>query len=446
MARQIVGMVVKLAGILVVTRLIGPDAYGLFAAVAAVTTVASTVAIFGIDVHLVRAPAGPAAENTAFTVLLGSSITLGLLAAAGAPLLGSWLRDDALVAPMRAVAVLLPVMVAVVPARARLERELRFGAVAGAELAADAVVYAVSIPLAIAGAGVWAPVGGLAARHVVLAGVTLTLAGAGLRPRLDRVELGALARFGSGYSAGKWLSLVGQLANPIVVGRLVGPVGVGQVALATRIIEQLGAVKQATMRLATAALAKLDDDRDRLRAAHREGVLVQVIGAVPLYAVAAFAAPWVVPAAFGSDWEPAAGLIGLLAIAASIGTLFNLGPPMLRVRGRNGPVVRLRALQVAALLGTTALTIPSLGVIGYGLARLARTIPFLSIHRDLTRWYRPDYRAGARWVVGLTPMMVAAWVPAPARPALLLGPVVLALLPSTRAEVVHVIGQAARGR
>jgi len=445
-ARQVIGMVVKLAGILVVTRLIGPDAYGLFAAVAGVTAVLSTVAIFGIDVQLVRTSPTPAADNTAFTVLLASSVTLGAGAALGAPLLGSWLRDDAVVAPMRTVALLLPVMVAVVPARARLERDLRFGALAGAELAADTVVYAVSIPLAVAGAGVWAPVGGLAARQLVLAGSTLALAKARLRPRLDRQELAALVRFGSGYSAGKWLSLVGQLINPIVVGRLVGPVGVGQVALATRVIEQLGAVKQATMRLATAAFAKLDDDRDRLRSAHAEGVLVQVIGSVPLYAVAAFAAPWVVPVAFGSDWQPAVELIGLLAVAASIGTLFNLGPPMLRVRGRNAPVARLRALQVTALLGTTLLAVPSLGVIGYGLARLARTVPFLSIHRELTRWYQPDYRSGARWVIGLLPMMAAGWLPALARPLLLIGPLALAFLPSTRAELASVVAQATSRR
>lgn len=444
--RQLVGIGIKLAGILVVTRLIGPDAYGTYAAAAAMAAVLSTVAVFGIDVQLVRAPNRAPTDDTAATVLLGSSMALAVAAFAAAPLLGSWLRTDAAVGPMRAVAALLPLMVIAVPARARLERDLRFGALAGAELGADLAVYAISIPLAVAGAGVWAPIGGLAARHTVLVGATSATARYRPRPALDRRELAALVRFGSGYSAGKWLSLVGQLVNPIVVGRLLGPVGVGQVALATRVVEQLGAVKQATMRLATAAFTKLGDDRDRLRTAHAEGVLVQVIGSVPLYAVAAFLAPWLVPFAFGSDWEPAAELIGLLAIAASIGTLFNLGPPMLRVRGRNGPVVRLRALQVTALLGVTMLTVPAIGVVGYGMARVARTIPFLAIHPELTRWYRPDYRAGARVVVALLPMMTAAWWPVTMRPILLIGPLVLAAMPSVRAELLTVVGEATRRR
>ncbi len=443
-ARQLVGMAIKLAGILVVTRLIGPDAYGIFAATAVVAAVLSTVAIVGIDVQLVRARPGSGTEPTALAVLLGSSVALGAAAVAGAPLLGAWLRADAAVAPMRTVAVLLPLMVVAVPARARLERDLRFGAVAGAELAADVAVYAVSIPLAVAGAGVWAPIGGLAARHVVLMAAIAILARYRPRLGLDRAELRELVRFGSGYSAGKWLSMFGQLINPIVVGRLVGPVGVGQVALATRVIEQLGAVKQATMRLAVAAFAQLDDDRARLRAAHAEGTLVQVIGSVPLAAVAAFVAPWAVPVAFGPDWEPVARLIGLLAIAASIGTLFNLGPPLLRVQGRNGPVARVRALQVGALVGTAVLVIPPLGVIGYGIGRLARALPFLLIHRELSRTFRPDYRAGVRWLVALLPMMTAAWWPAELRPVLLVGPVVLAALPATRAEVAAVVTNATR--
>ncbi|MEM9563997.1 MAG: oligosaccharide flippase family protein [Actinomycetota bacterium] len=439
-ARQLIGLVIKLVGILVVTRLIGPEAYGLFAAVAAVAAVLATIAVFGIDVQLVRSP-GSAADDTAFAVLVGSSVVIGGLAALAAPLLGSWLQDDGVVAPMRTVAVLLPLLVIGAPARARLERELRFDVVARNELAADIAVYVVSIPLAVAGAGVWAPIAGLLARNAMLV-VTSSLAARYLpRPVVDRGELVALARFGTGYSAAKWFSLVGRLVNPIVVGRVLGPVGVGHVAVASRIVEQLGAAKQATMRLAIAAFAKLGDDRDRLRAAHAEGVLVQVVGSVPLYAAAAFLAPWLVPTAFGQDWAPAAELLGLLAIAASVGTLFNLGPPFLQVRGRNGPVVRLRGLQVASLLGFTLLLVPPLGVVGYGLARLIRTIPFLTLHRELLRWFQPTYRSGARWVLALLPVMTAAWWPGEVRPVLLFGPVALASLPSTRRELRSVVAQ-----
>ncbi|MEM7323187.1 MAG: oligosaccharide flippase family protein [Actinomycetota bacterium] len=442
--RQLAGIGIRLVGILVVTRLIGPEVYGLFAAAAAVAAVLATIATFGADVQLVREGSSTAADDTAFIGLLGSSVALGGIGVAMAPSFGVWLSAEAAVAPMRAVAALVPLMVLVTPARARLERELRFVPIAAIELGADLAVIAVSIPLAVGGAGVWAPIAGLAARQLCL--VVATHLASRYRPRLrfDRAEAERLVRFGAGYSAGKWLSLVGQLVNPIVVGRVLGPTGIGHVALATRIVEQLGAVKQATMRLATAAFARIGTDRQRLRSAHAEGVLIQVVGSVPLYALAAFIGPFAVPAVFGPDWEPAATVLGLLAIAASIGTLFNLGPPLLRVLGLNRPVARLRALQVGTMLAVTAIAVPGLGVAGYGLARVARTVPFILVHRELTGWFQPSYRAGVRWLVALLPMMTAPWWPAEVRPFLLAGPILLIALPTTRDEIRYVARQVAK--
>ncbi len=439
-ARQLTGMVIKMVGILVVTGLIGPEAYGLFAAAAALAAVLSTVAIFGIDVHLVRNTGVTIqAENTAFTVLFGSSLLAGALGYLGAPLLGFWLQADEVVAPARVIAGLLPIMVLSVPARARLERDLRFAPLAATELAADLAVYAVAVPLAVAGAGVWAPIGGFAARHAVLFTATYRLSRYRPRLQLQADDAASLVRFGGGYSAGKWLSVLGQLVNPIVVGRLLGPVGVGHVALMSRIIEQLGAVKQATMRLAVAAFARLEGDRARFRSAHAEGVLIQVIGSVPLYAVAAFAGPWIVPALFGSAWLPATKLLALLAVAASVGTLFNLAAPILRVLDRNGPVAVLRACQVSALLVVAILAVPVMGPSGYGLARMARTVPFVLVHRRLATEFTPDYRSGGRWLLAFLPMMASPWLAAELRPVLILPVLLLLGHGDSRREVLAVL-------
>lgn len=444
-ARQLSGMLVKVLGILAVTRLIGPESYGLYAAAAAIGAVLSTMAIFGTDVHLVRnLPAKPVAEHTAFTMLLVSSLVLAVAGFAAAPILGTWLGSADATAPMRVVAGMLPIVVLSVPARARLERRFEFAALAGIEFGADIAVYGVAIPMAALGFGVWAPIGGFAARHVTILFSTYALSRYRPQIMLDRDELGSIGNFGAGYSAGKWLSLAGQLINPIIVGRLLGPVGVGHVAMTSRIIEQLGAVKQATVRLATAAFARLDGDRDRLRAAHSEGVLVQVLGSVPLYAAAAFTGPYLLPALFGSAWEPAVDLLALLAIAASVGTLFNLAAPILRVLDRNAPVARLRAWQVSSLVLVTTITVPTFGVAGYGFARLARTIPFVVANRAMSREFTPTYLAGFRWLLAFLPMMFSPWCPAILRPVLLLGPVAMTASTTGRRELTEVVKRATK--
>lgn len=442
-ARQLSGMVIRVVGILVITRIIGPTEYGLFAGASIIAAVLSTVAIFGLDVHLVRsAPSGRLAEDSAFTLLLAFSVVVGAAGIAAAPLFGSWLDNDGAVGPMRVLSAIVPLMVLWVPARARLERDLEFGRLAAIELSADLIVYIVAVPLAVAGALVWAPVAGFVARHLVL--LTATHVVARYRPRLgwDRHEVRQALGFGAGYSAGKWVSIAGQLVNPILVGRLLGPAGVGYVAMSSRIIEQLGAVKQATMRLATAALAKMEGDPKRLRAAHAEGVLAQLLGAVPLYAVAAFLAPWVLPWLFGDQWQPAVKLLALLAVAASFGTLFNLHAQTLQVLGRNAPVARLRALQVGTFAAVTALTVPSLGVIGFGWGRVARTVPFLIVDRDLRRVFSPSYRSGVRWLGALLPMMASPWLSAPLRPLLLIPLAVVLSTATARSEAALVLGRA----
>ena len=91
--------------------------------------------------------------------------------------------------------------------------------------------------------------------RVVAPLLPLAVAPVPARARLERaIEFGPLGAFGRDDSAGPWMTMASDLVNPLLVGRLVGPSGVASVAIAARSIEQLGAVKQATMRLATPAL------------------------------------------------------------------------------------------------------------------------------------------------------------------------------------------------
>lgn len=445
-ARQLVGMVVRTAGILVLTRLIGPTDYGLFAGSVALMAVLSTFAIFGIDVHLVRSGRHtPAAEHTAFTLLLASSVALAAVALAVAPAYGALVDDDGVVAPLRVLALTLPLVVLWVPARARLERELSFRTVAAIELVSDLIVYAVAVPAALAGAGVWAPVAGFAARHAWLLVATTVSARFRPRLRLDRDEVDAAVRFGAGYSAASWVSVGAELVNPLLIGGLLGPTAIGHVALASRLVEQLSAVKSATTRLATVALAKLSGDAARLRRAHAEGMRVQLLGtAIPL-AGAAFVAPWLVPLVFGDEWDPVPELISLIALAALIGSLFNLHSTTLQVLGRNAPVVRLRIVQLVLLVGGTwALAVP-VGVVGYGWARLGRSLGFVLIDRDLRAVFVPRYLPALRWLAVLAPPMASPWVPVALRPVLLV-PVVAALVHRPRRDELLALADQVRGR
>jgi len=442
--RQGAGSVLRLVAVLVVTRLVGPSEYGYYAAAASVLGVLSTLATFGVDVDLVRVPdVDSRDEHVAFTVITGAALVVGVTAAVLAPLYGRWIDDGAAVAPLRVAMFLIPLAVAPVPARARLERNLDFGVLAVVEVAADLIVVLVSVPLALAGAGVWAPVAGLGARLLWLCGA-LPIA-ARYRPALcwDPDRIRNLARFGGRYTVGRWMSISSTLINPLLIGRLAGPVGVAHVAVASRIIEQVGAVKQVAVRLATPALARVKNDRGRLAAAHAEGSLIQVLGAVPAYAGVAFLAPWLLPALLGPEWSPAVPIVALLAVAASVGAVFNLHAPLLHVLDRPGSVALVRFLQLLALVAATVSLVPIYGTVGYGAARIVRCLPFGVMHRQVRTVFVPRYRPMLRWLIGLVPPMFSSWLAAPIRAILLVPLVAVLALPESRAELASVIRRVA---
>src|SRR4029077_18125039 len=71
-ARQAVGMVLSLGGALLLTRAIGPEQYGLYAAALGVLTYLQVFSQWGVSVYLIRREAAPSDEgyHQAATVLL----------------------------------------------------------------------------------------------------------------------------------------------------------------------------------------------------------------------------------------------------------------------------------------------------------------------------------------------------------------------------------------
>lgn len=74
----------------------------------------------------------------------------------------------------------------------------------------------------------------------------------------------------------------------------------GYVALAIRIVEQLGFVKDVTWRLSIPALARMQQDQMRTVRAITEGITLQTMAAAVSLVGFSLVAPWIIPVAFGS--------------------------------------------------------------------------------------------------------------------------------------------------
>ena len=161
-ARQAIGIAFSLVGVLLVTRIIGPGQYGLYAVGAGVVNYLYTFGTWGLDVYLLRKTEDPHGRefDQAFTLLLCISaiFTFGLIAAAH--IIAGFVRIAGVAPLISALTIGIPLNLLVLPATVKLDRELNFKQVAMIELIGQVSLYAVAVPLAFAGAGAWAPVGG----------------------------------------------------------------------------------------------------------------------------------------------------------------------------------------------------------------------------------------------------------------------------------------------
>src|SRR5688572_6897124 len=85
-ARQAIGTAISIAGVLLLTRIIGPAQYGLYAASIGIYLVAQMFAQLGINVYLIRSEqdidSGSRATATAMSLALGLLITGIVMASA----------------------------------------------------------------------------------------------------------------------------------------------------------------------------------------------------------------------------------------------------------------------------------------------------------------------------------------------------------------------------
>lgn len=418
-----VGVLVSLGNMLVLTRWIGPHAYGLFITALGLTSFLAALARGGIDTYIVRLEAKPDKRvyDVATTLILGHSILLVAGSVAAIPLLVRWYGNREFVPAYLVTLLTIPLAGLAGPPTAKLEREFNFRAVAGIELGGQVLALIVSVAMAWGGFGVWAPVTGLLAWQIWAAVGALVAARLAPALRFDRAQARTMLAFGAGYSASLRVWQLRTLVNPLLVGRFAGTEAVAFVALAIRIAEGLGFVRIAAGRLAIAALARLHHDRAKFQSALENALQLQVLTLGPLLCLFALAAPALVPRLMGVRWLPSLQVYPFVAAGVLVNSLFNLQASALFVAGQQWVVLRAYVWHVALLVGATVVLLPRLGILGYGWAELAACAGYGVLHAGLARVISISYKKLAPAILAfLAPLFtlstasawsVALWIP-----------------------------------
>ncbi len=400
--RQGLGLLLSLIGVILITRVIGPTEYGLYGASYGIIVFFGSLGTWGLDVYLLRKSGNPEKEeyDQTFTLLLCISAIFSFSIIFGRQAIAQMLKLPEVSTIVGTLALTIPLSLLTLPATVKLDRDLNFHRVAYIELVSQISYYLIAVPLALKGAGAWAPVSGLLTQQVTQ--ITLFYWSSKFQPSLcwNPSLVREMLVYGFSYSSSSWVWQLRTLVNPILVGRFAGAEAVGFVALTTRLVEMLSFAKTVTWRIAMAALAKLKDDKIRLRKSIEEAMRLQTIAVGLPMAGFAILGPIVLMLIFGKDWTPALQVFPFIGVGYLTNSIFSLHSSVLYLLGRNLLVTWFHLAHIVLFAGSAFFLVPSMGIVGYGWAEICALASYVIIHYYITKEIgSPNYADTVLWYV-----------------------------------------------
>ena len=394
---------------LVVTRLLGPSAIGLYGLVSVVVTTVLTVKRVGIDEAFVQQQTDdPEREfQYAFTLELALSVALALVIVLLAPVLAVAYGDSRLLG-LTAASAYLPIGFALLAPLWIFFRRMDYARQRSLQVIQPVVSIAVTLPLAATGFGVWSLVVGPAAGYLVAVLVSLRVSPYRLALRFDRAVARRYLRF-SGWVlvalAASMLVAQGQVVAFKAHGGLVAAGYITLAATVTRYVDRADQIVTATI---YPAIVAIRGRADALQELFEKSNRVTLLWVLPFTCGVVLFAPDLVNFVLGADWRPARVLLQGLAAA---GLLQHLGFnwfAFYRAHGDPRPPA-LEAITGAVAFGALAIAgLAIWGTDGFVWGRIAAVAVALVVRWTYIRRLLPQARLAPIAGPALVPLAGAA--------------------------------------
>ena len=392
---------------LIVTRLLGPELIGLYGIVTVTTLTVIALKRVGIDEAYVQQEEGGEEEfQRTFTLELGTSAAFALLLCALAPVVAAIYGDDRLLGLMLATAY-LPLAFALLAPLWVFFRRMDFARQRALQAIQPLVSFAVTVPLAATGFGVYSLVVGPLAGYVVAVAATLVVSPFRLAVRWDRTAARRYLAFSAWILVATVATLVVQQGQVLAFDAAEGLRWVGFLTLAvtvTRYVDRADQIVTAAIYPAIAAIQGRTATLEELFVKSNRATLLWVL---PFCAGLVLFAPDLVSFVVGEEWRDAEVLIQGLAVA---GLLQHLGFnwfSFYRAHGDTRPPA-LEALVV--MVAFLALAVPGLivwGAAGFVVGRVAAVVVGLGVRGRYVKRMLPAVTLRAVVAPTLPPVLVA---------------------------------------
>jgi O-antigen/teichoic acid export membrane protein len=309
---HLVQLVIRLGSSLILTRLLLPEAYGIFGPAMAVMFFLELLSDIGIRPAVVRSPVGdqPGFLGTAWALLLVRSIPFAAAIVGLAFVLPAWYEKPELHGVMLAIA-LRPVLMALQnPTLFVLYRRLDYKMPFYLDTVQTLLTTPATILLAWWLQDVWALVLGLLFGDLVRIVLTHILCPPAPRPRWDREALHELAHFGLSIFLNTLVFGAWFYFDRLVGPRLIDAPDFGLYVLAWSLAEAMDTLISRGSEVFYSMLSRKEGP-ERAAFFHRTARRVAVY-LIPAIVVAAIVAPWAFKLLYPPKFHGAAVLFGLL--------------------------------------------------------------------------------------------------------------------------------------
>lgn len=337
-ASTAITLVLQLAQLAILTRLLGPEEFGLMGMLMVALGFGVMFADMGMGNALIyRQDATDEQQSTLYWLNWGAGLLIFAVMMATTGLVARVFAEPRLVDLLPWAAVMFLITPLGQQYQALLQKELRFNTLAAVAVGSSLAGVVVAVSTALAGAGVYALIWGqltLAATR----SVWLFVRGVrDWRPRLHfrRSDLEGYLGFGVNQLAEKTFIYFAANMDYLLVGRILGSEVLGVYYVAYEIaIRPVKKINPVFTRVAFPVFARRQNENKVLARGYTE--LSRLIATVlfPILLGLAVTAPMVVEVAFGDGWAAAAPLLQVLALVGMFKALGNPVGSILLAKGR----------------------------------------------------------------------------------------------------------------
>lgn len=330
------GLFFHSASLLLLTRLLSPEAFGL---VALANVVVAFIRVFveqGFAQAIVQAKeVKPENLDTAFWSSLVISLLLSGATFASADAIALQFKEPNLALVLKSLSPVFVLIALNSVQTALLQRQLKFKALAVRSLLALSIGGVVAMVMALAGFGVWSLVAQELMRALVAVVVLWQVGKWRPRLRFSFSSLRSLLSFGISIMGINVLNVVNRRSDDLLVGYYLGTAALGYYNVAYQLLLLMTQLINAPVnQVAFSAFAKLQDNLPMLRKTLYSSTKMVGLVSIPAFLFAAALAPQLVPLLFGDKWGQSIPVMQVLALIGPIHAMGGLNANLMIAMGK----------------------------------------------------------------------------------------------------------------